>query len=299
MTSADVKVSLGLPVYNGENYVSQAIESVLNQTHGNLELVISDNASTDGTQDICRAYAAQDDRIKYIRQNENLGASRNYNETFHCSTGTFFKWIAHDDSIEPAYIEKCLAGFDAAPPSAVVCHARTNLIHADGSFYARYADGTLIENSIDAATPHERMVMLIQNMYLCTWVFGLMKRSALEKTRLIDSFVSSDLVLCLELALMGELVRVPDYLENRRCHDESSRKRNRSASELAYWFDTRKKSGVLLPPRLRYGLECVSSIARAELPVTEKAACLGAFARNAVARRVTRRLAAIGLRPSF
>ena len=79
------RVSIGLPVYNGDNFVGQAIESLLAQTYEDIELIVSDNASTDGTEDICRTFAAQDERVRYFRNAENIGLVRNYNQTFTLS----------------------------------------------------------------------------------------------------------------------------------------------------------------------------------------------------------------------
>lgn len=93
--SAAPACSIGLPVYNGENYLEQAIQSVLAQTFQDFELIISDNASTDGTEAICRRFAEQDPRILYVRQPRNIGAAKNYNYTFHLARGEYFNWLAH------------------------------------------------------------------------------------------------------------------------------------------------------------------------------------------------------------
>ncbi len=94
---SDPLVSIGLPVYNGENYLEEAIRSILAQTYTHFELIISDNGSTDRTQEICEFYAERDLRIRYYRNKENLGAAWNYNQTFHLAKGKYFKWAAHDD----------------------------------------------------------------------------------------------------------------------------------------------------------------------------------------------------------
>src|SRR3982751_485615 len=99
------KVSIGLPVYNGELHLALALDSILAQTYGDFEIVISDNGSTDGTESICRRYAAADPRIRYERNETNRGAAWNYNHVFELSRGEYFKWMAHDDLIEPNYLE--------------------------------------------------------------------------------------------------------------------------------------------------------------------------------------------------
>ncbi len=102
--SQEPLISIGLPVFNGSNFLAEAIESVLNQTYKNFELIISDNASTDSTPEICEKFASEDGRIQYYRNEKNLGAGANYDRCFHLSSGEFFKWIAHDDIIEQKYL---------------------------------------------------------------------------------------------------------------------------------------------------------------------------------------------------
>src|SRR5215207_1517689 len=106
------RVSVGLPVYNGENYLAEAIDSVLAQTYQNFELIISDNASTDSTEEICRDYAARDRRIRYFREPQNRGAAWNFNHTFELARGEYFKWVAHDDVIGPQYLARTVDQLD-------------------------------------------------------------------------------------------------------------------------------------------------------------------------------------------
>jgi glycosyltransferase involved in cell wall biosynthesis len=102
------RVSVGLPVYNGEAYLASTLDSILNQTLTDFELVISDNASTDATSEICTAYAAEDGRIKYTRNDRNIGGARNYNRVFALASAPYFTWHAHDDLIGERYLERCL-----------------------------------------------------------------------------------------------------------------------------------------------------------------------------------------------
>ena len=103
------RVSVGLPVYNGERFLAQAIDSVLQQTHSDLELVISDNASTDRTEEICRSYTTQDSRVRYFRSSANIGACRNFSRVFELSRAPYFKWACYDDICVPGFLEKCVA----------------------------------------------------------------------------------------------------------------------------------------------------------------------------------------------
>ena len=115
------RVSVGMPVYNGERFVAQAIELILSQTFRDFELIISDNASTDATERICREYAERDGRIRYYRSEKNCGAAWNNNHLVHLARGEYFKWQCHDDYCDPTFIEKCLAGI-RGDRSVVLCY---------------------------------------------------------------------------------------------------------------------------------------------------------------------------------
>src|SRR5215472_3946539 len=95
--NAAPRLSIGLPVYNGEDYLAESLEALLGQSYEDFELIISDNASTDSTADICRRYEKQDSRIRYVRQPRNIGAGPNHNYVVRHARGELFKWAAHDD----------------------------------------------------------------------------------------------------------------------------------------------------------------------------------------------------------
>ena len=118
MTQSPPKVSLGLPVYNGETFLAETLDSLLAQTFDDFELVISDNASTDDSQQICERYAALDPRVRYVRQVENRGAAWNFGEVFRLARGEYFKWCAHDDVCLPEFLAECVKVLDETPSVA-------------------------------------------------------------------------------------------------------------------------------------------------------------------------------------
>jgi len=120
-------VSIGIPIFNAEEFLADALESLLGQTLGDFELLISDNASTDGTEEIGRAFAARDPRIQYVRNTQNLGASPNFNRVLEMARGKYFKCAAHDDLCEPTYLEKCVSVLEG-DKEAVHCFTGTKLI---------------------------------------------------------------------------------------------------------------------------------------------------------------------------
>lgn len=209
------RVSIGLPVYNGERYLDDTIKSVLSQDFNDFELIISDNASTDRTAEICRRHAAQDDRVRYFRNARNLGAGPNYDNCFHKARGVYFKWAAHDDCLAPAYLTKAVAALDAAP-DAVLCTVGITEIGSDGEVLRTYANSFPGVSSPSAAV---RFGAVIHARHQCEDFFGLYRRAALVGSGLHDNYSGSDRVLLAEMALRGPWVSVPDHLFLHREHE--------------------------------------------------------------------------------
>ena len=128
------RLSIGLPVYNGERLLPQAIECLLAQSFGDFEIVIGDNASTDRTQEICQDYVRRDPRIRYVRHEHNLGAVANFNRVFELSAAPLFKWAAHDDLHRETYLEACISLLDAHP-DLVLAHSGTAFVDERGNHF--------------------------------------------------------------------------------------------------------------------------------------------------------------------
>src|SRR5215469_10542482 len=130
--SATPRLSIGLPVYNGERYLAESIEALLGQTYTDFELVISDNASTDSTGDICRRYEKEDSRVRYFRQPRNIGLAPNHNYVVEQARGELFKWAANDDLYARDLVERCVAALDEHP-DVVLAHSWTARIDTSGT----------------------------------------------------------------------------------------------------------------------------------------------------------------------
>jgi glycosyltransferase involved in cell wall biosynthesis len=157
MTIKTPKVSIGLPVFNGEKYLAETLASILSQTYRNFELIISDDASTGDTGSICQRCAAQDSRVRYHRNKATVGVSANFNRVFQLSSSEYFKWVACDDICSPDFLEKCVNVLDANP-SVVVCHPKTCRINDRGEPAGNYD----LNIRIDSPKPHERFGDLIR-----------------------------------------------------------------------------------------------------------------------------------------
>ena len=207
-------MSIGLPVYNGEDYLQEAMGSALAQTFTDFELVVCDNASTDRTAEIARDLAAGDPRVRYHRNERNIGASGNFGLAFHRSNGELFKWLAHDDRIAPTYLAATVAALDAAP-DAVLCNTAVDYINHAGTVFASY---TSVLGEAGAASPTARFATMVLRSHSCVDMFGLIRREALAGSLLIATFHGADRVLLAQLALRGRLLQLPERLAQMREH---------------------------------------------------------------------------------
>jgi glycosyltransferase involved in cell wall biosynthesis len=208
------RLSIGLPVYNGENYLAETLDSILSQTYADFELIVSDNASSDRTAEICRDYAGRDQRLRCVRNDRNIGAAANYKRTFELATGDLFKWHAHDDLLAPTFLEKCIAVLDANP-DAILCQSLVAYIDEHGKSLGLY-DNQLPD--VDAQQPSKRFAAAILSPHSCTDIFGVARRTALVGTILHSDFHGTDRALIAELALRGRLLKVNEPLFLNRDH---------------------------------------------------------------------------------
>ncbi len=243
-------VSIGLPVYNGEVYLRDAIDSILNQDFTDFELIISDNASSDSTQEICREYEKRDSRIHYIRTEQNLGASINYNKTFESATGKYFKWAAHDDLHHPEFLSRCLEVMED-DQDVVLAYPRVINVDGSGKEINRDTDKLFLKEdpeSLNANSPtaHVRFRTLTLSDHKCYSVFGLIRSDILRKTPLIGSYVGSDRTLLAELSLWGRFHELDEYLFYHRQHNERSMRAYPDPKDRVAWFDPKKKNTIVL-----------------------------------------------------
>lgn len=291
-------VSIGLPVFNGERYLARAIDTILGQSFRDFELIVCDNASTDRTPAILAEAARHDERIRYVRNNANIGAAPNWNRVFSMATGAFFKWASHDDLHAPTYLERCLEAMQA-DPGLVLCHTATTLVDEDEVELARDPiDGTYRDRAgnlrfgppsptrAQSPDPVQRFRDIHVDMIRCFDIFGLMRSDVLRRTSLHRSYYGSDKALLVELALLGRFSEVPEPLFLKRDHAETSL--TLSAAEKARWIDPARRPPKLLPRRLYYA-QVLDALGRSELSAAEKARCLGIIAANVKWRGLLRR----------
>jgi len=263
-----------MPVYNGERYIAEALQSLSEQSYADFELLISDNASGDDTEAICREYAAADSRIRYLRQVTNQGASRNFNTVFAQSAGDYFKWAAHDDVLAPEFLARCVEALDS-DPSICLCYTRERVIDASGVAVEVRPPSP---PGISSNSPQVRFAHTVLKDRDCTDVFGLMRRSVVEKTALIASHIASDRSFRAEMALLGRFHQVPEVLFYSRDHPERSIRAMPAHHLRGAWFDPRRGTRRVYP-HWRILLEYFRCIRRRALAGSARAACYACLLR--------------------
>ena len=275
-------VSIGLPVRNGERFLTRAVQSILDQDYGDFELVISDNGSTDATPELARSFAAEDDRVSYLRQEMNLGAAWNFNHVFAVTSAPLFKWAAHDDELRPSWLGRCVAALDHSP-GAVLAYTRRVKTDAEGNPIG--ATHVRLKRFLASdAGPGERFADFLARTTSCIEAFGLIRRSALERTRLLLPFAAGDRILLAELALLGHFVEIPEELFLHREHENRSVRKHSTAVALATWYDPDRSARAALPT-WRLGWEYATAVRGSSLPGPERIVAYRGLARWLVRRR--------------
>jgi glycosyltransferase involved in cell wall biosynthesis len=221
MRYASTLVSVGLPVRNGADRIERVVGSVLNQDHENLELVICDNASTDDTEEACRALAAQDSRIVYHRHPVNVGLLNNFVTALRLANGTFFRWVGDDDWLDTRYVSRCLETF-ASDDRLVLVTTQMNYTGPDGVTRTAPYQGTAL-GADDPVTRFTEMLRLLNESYLLIDpLYGLSRREPLMRIER-RNMLNEDQVFAAKLALAGPWGHVPEVLAARtRDHDPAS-----------------------------------------------------------------------------
>ncbi|ONF45454.1 hypothetical protein BTO32_03090 [Marinobacter lutaoensis] len=256
-------VAIGLPVYNGERYLAGTLASVLNQTYPHFSLFIADNASTDGTEDICRRFAREDKRITYLRNPVNLGAARNYARCFEPARSPYFRWQNADDPIEPTLLERCVEVLDQHP-DVVLAYGKTRIIDEHGQPIEDYDDNLDLRDE----RPADRFIECTRRIGLQNLMYGLIRREALARTALLGNYVASDINLIVELTLYGKFHEIPVHLFNRRMHPEASSWERSDAERQRNFWDPQKRRMVL--QTWRSILEFYKAVARAPIPFSDQ-----------------------------
>jgi glycosyltransferase involved in cell wall biosynthesis len=268
-------VTIGVPVRNGEDFLAEALDSALAQEYPNLEILISDNASVDSTPDICRRYAAADPRVRWWRNDENIGFGYNFALTAERARGELFTWLAHDDLLAPAYV-RTVGDYMASHPDVLLCTTSLHLLGLEGPGALTPLRLLDFYDGVDWRETR-RHLFRVGHPHTSYLVYGLFRRSAMpDLRRLVWDLPSRDLVsgfselwILSWIAVRGRIVTLPDILRTCRTHDASASARYATALPR----DASRR-------RLRSAARTFRQALDSPLPWTERAELAAAAAGN-------------------
>ena len=204
-------VTIGMPVFNAERFIGRALDTLVSQKNGNFELIISDNASTDRTWEICLSYASSDDRIRYYRSKQNMGPVWNFNRVFELAGGEYFMWASDDDYWDSSYIRSCLDAFKKSKDIILVGTMCKVVNSETGNFY-------MIDEGFSTIglSPRERFVkyksVIHSGKHIGAIFYGLYKRDELKKVMPLKNVIATDHLVLAELCFQGEILTVQEPL---------------------------------------------------------------------------------------
>lgn len=237
-------MSIGMPVYNCSSTLAAAIESILAQSYVNFELILSDNASSDDTPDICRYFSSIDSRVKFHRQPVNVGGILNFNYVLSNSIGDFFMWAAGDDIRSSTFLEQnmeALLANDNFVASTSPNRMETDYRIVDFGLYGNY---------------FQRINFFLQNSYKSHGLFySVMRINVIKQCHwLNEEFMAWDWAVVLFLASNGEINRTQNALCIFGVNGISNSKEkyagyelNRFTRHIPFWKFTRKSIKMIKP----------------------------------------------------
>jgi len=232
MESGAPLVTIGIPVYNGAPRIANALESALEQTYPNLKIVVSDNGSTDETHSICDEFSSAHANMTLLTSEVNRGATWNFNRVFSQSDGPYFKWMGHDDLLDRTALEKAVAALEADPGLAIA-HWLEQIVDDNGVVLREYGPSQGFE--IDGDSSAERFRQMLdwrRSGFAGDPIYGVIRRSALDKTRLLSNMHNPNYLLLEELASAGKITTVPEMLSTRVYNDVRV-----TTKKLLTWLD--------------------------------------------------------------
>jgi glycosyltransferase involved in cell wall biosynthesis len=276
ITMSKPALSIGFPVYNGERYLHQSLGSLLSQDFEDFELIISDNGSTDQTEAICRDLAQKDRRIRYLRSDENRGATWNFRKVFEVAQGDFFKYAAYDDECYPTMLRRCMEVIAGNDPTVALVYTQSEIIDESSAVIERAGGPKWDRVATTARTPHERLVHVLWWVLYGHAHYGVIRASFLRRARPYGH-LAPDWVNLAELAMMGKIVEVPEVLFRLRRHSANlwSPSNRHTPLQIRNWHNPAESEvKKVLPFRIAVISEYLKSIRHLPLSRFERIKCM-------------------------
>ncbi len=286
LMTVEPRLSIGLPVYNGGRYLARSLDALVGQSYEDFELIISDNASTDDTPDICRDYVKRDKRVRYHRQPHNVGSSPNHNFVVDVARGEFFKWASYDDLYARELLARCVTALDRQP-ECVAAHSWTaNIDGSDAIFSApTYSLAT------NAASPAERFRSVLFGRGGDD-IYAVVRTSVLRRIGPQNSYHHAEHPVVAALSLYGQFHIEPDWLYFRRDHPQQAERACVTMRSRCANMDPRRANPWRHPKTRLYGEYLwgyVTAIHHAPLTSSDRRACYRHLAAWLVMRAAHRR----------
>lgn len=282
------RVSIGLPVYNGEHFLAESIASVLGQTYTDFELIISDNGSIDRTEEICRKFADQDSRVRYYREPKNRGIAWNFTRAFELARGELFKWHAHDDICEPTLVQRSVEMFDV-DPEAALCYPRCAIIDEQGqlvpedpSNWRPPGDDLPVEaepHGLNSPVVSRRYYGVLLETVWCLESYGMVRSDVMRKTGKLRGYRAAEKVFLAEVALHGRFREIPEVLLLVRRHAQQYTMLPSAAAQQQSVKPRRKRLRLPMPHHVRSTLGYLALLPSAPISYLDRVRCLGVWCR--------------------
>lgn len=234
-------ITIGMPVFNEDRYIERSIRSAVNQCD---KLVISDNASTDRTLDICKSIACEYDKIEIIQQDRNIGSQANFKFLLDKCTTEYFMWLGGHDVIPSNYVDSLTTSLDKNP-DAVLAFGDSQHIDIDGDASGVYR--YLFGDKLTSDVPHTRLMALLRYLSDATMFYGIWRTQILRSVWIDEAFTGVDRFVLLHAAAVGKLVRAPNtsfILRDAHPHDTFRTYMKRITGNTELNDDSRVRMGV-------------------------------------------------------
>jgi len=271
-------LTIGLPVYNGARYLATSVDSILSQSFRDLELIISDNASSDDTEAIGRSLVGRDPRVRYLRNDANVGIAANFNLLVPLARGRLFKWATADDLLRPGFLARCVSTLES-DQSVVLAYTRTEFVDEDGAPLDIVDPGWHLVSD----DPSARLAEALRAVHYVNAALGVIRTDALRRTHLVPRYAGGDFTMMAELSLLGKFFEIPETLYVRRIHQGSTKGNTGNASWLRRYY-----GGARPGSRVAYWRLCgdrAKVVLRAGIPASRKLVLLAQLARTMITTR--------------
>jgi glycosyltransferase involved in cell wall biosynthesis len=271
-------LTIGLPVYNGARYLATSVDSILSQSFRDLELIISDNASSDDTEAIGRSLVGRDPRVRYLRNDANVGIAANFNLLVPLASGRLFKWATADDLLRPGFLARCVSTLES-DQSVVLAYTRTEFVDEDGAPLDIVDPGWHLVSD----DPSARLAEALRAVHYVNAALGVIRTDALRRTHLVPRYAGGDFTMMAELSLLGKFFEIPETLYVRRIHQGSTKGNTGNASWLRRYY-----GGARPGSRVAYWRLCgdrAKVVLRAGIPASRKLVLLAQLARTMITTR--------------